>query len=134
MKWISVKDRLPEEGLSVWVFIKAGDSPYILVSKQWQNGDVWTDVDSYDEATHWMPLPNAPDKDAHFEGCVTLMHLCDNWPLREICEDGINCTKHPDYEILYKCVDNCPLKDTVLERAARIMEKHKETFEKLSKE
>lgn len=134
MKWISVKDRLPEEDQEVL----ATNGKYYHIGKMGFDsigcGDCGYSCGIRGDETHWMPLPNAPDRDAHFEGCITLMHLCDNWPLREICEDGINCTKHPDYEILYKCVDNCPLKDIVLETAARIMEKHKETFEKLSKE
>ena len=59
--WISVKDRLPEEGTKALCHLKRGD--------YWQAGgddcgeDLWSDGEAWcsnGEVTHWMPLPHAP--------------------------------------------------------------------------
>jgi len=77
----------------------------------YSSGDCCSDDVYYEvNALYWMPLPPSPDKDQHFEGCVGVVHICNNWPIREVCERGIHCTQHKDYRVLYNCVDNCPLK------------------------
>ncbi len=56
MNWISVKDRLPEEGYYL-VFIKnPGPFKYIYVAYYY--GDNEWNVDG--EVTHWKPLPEPP--------------------------------------------------------------------------
>lgn len=68
MKWVSVKDRFPNEGDCVLVSVKDGGvwqafyKPWIM-SDEWElpnyNHDVfnWDDV----EISHWMPLPPIPE-------------------------------------------------------------------------
>ena len=61
-KWISVKDRLPEDDTSVLVF--GGKSMYI--AQCFNNGKSWYRIGTrnhYCNPTHWMPLPNPPDKE-----------------------------------------------------------------------
>lgn len=72
MKWISVKDRLPEE--YEYVILKANpllddliDGPLIFVGHKRGNtcdsawGDGWTPF-QWSDITHWMPLPASPDE------------------------------------------------------------------------
>ncbi len=61
MTWISVKDRLPEEEVSI---LMCNDED-IVVGCMWKhskNGKIhWSCVDDYfGDATHWMPLPELP--------------------------------------------------------------------------
>jgi len=64
-KWISVKDELPEEGLSVLVYDDYDDRfrvdhvrPYQEEKQRWHTaaGPGWGYV------THWMPLPDQPEE------------------------------------------------------------------------
>ena len=69
--WISVKDRLPEEGLEVLIFGKVlRDIPKILGVRARFNGDqewkyTWESegihIYTQDDVTHWMPLPKPPE-------------------------------------------------------------------------
>ena len=57
-KWISVKDRLPEEGEDVLTYRGSGYRVEALESvsrKYWEN-----DIFCYYPVTHWMPLPQPP--------------------------------------------------------------------------
>lgn len=58
--WISVKDRLPEEGVQVLVWEKHGSAYAAYVNKQvsgvWQIGDTNGAI-----ITHWQPLPEPPE-------------------------------------------------------------------------
>lgn len=59
MKWISVKERLPEKGTQVLAWIKDENEPYPTVGSF--DGDereigVWRRW-----VTHWMPLPAPPE-------------------------------------------------------------------------
>ena len=62
--WISVKDRLPEIGIEVLVFT------YATQTRVWTIADceVWEDeygyLHDFEAATHWMPLPDAPEAEA----------------------------------------------------------------------
>lgn len=60
-RWISVKDRLPEEGVQVLVWEKHGSAYAAYVNKQvsgvWQIGDTNGAI-----ITHWIPLPEGPEE------------------------------------------------------------------------
>lgn len=60
MKWISVNDRLPEETSDYLVF----DGEMCCTVAAYKNGiwEVFADFWSPDEITHWMPLPEPPEK------------------------------------------------------------------------
>lgn len=62
--WISVSERLPEEGGRYWCYVEEqnslGKSHY-----QWNcswNGEIWGGAMMYGRVTHWMPLPAAPQE------------------------------------------------------------------------
>jgi Protein of unknown function (DUF551) len=112
MKWISVKDRLPEENEPTKFLLLRSDGEvsvnlWIQTSLDMKTGvytkerlfehpcPVCDGSGSLDEVTHWMPLPKMPDKNAHFELCVP--RFKDNWYA-------------PDELLGYRCADNCPLK------------------------
>lgn len=71
--WISVKDRLPEEGEEVLVFGQyLNDIPKVLGVKSRYKGDqdwkyTWEGSDEWvyreDDVTHWMPLPEPPKEE-----------------------------------------------------------------------
>jgi hypothetical protein len=60
MEWISVKDRLPEESMSVlvWSLYWSG-TPFIACIEQglWRGERI---LHSPSNVTHWMPLPEPP--------------------------------------------------------------------------
>ena len=69
MKWISVEDSLPQEGVKVLTFNKAnigiGSSIEVDYLIDFGSGDpkyVWSNLlfDEYTDVTHWMPLPEPP--------------------------------------------------------------------------
>jgi len=70
-EWISVKERLPEEGKSVLIFGKGWDEPEIgRLESIDAEGFYWTDTDGDDQdwseeflPTHWQPLPEPPKED-----------------------------------------------------------------------
>lgn len=53
--WISVKDEMPDTGVSVLVY---GDGSGISLGVYWKWG--WTTTGYYNAVTHWMPLPEPP--------------------------------------------------------------------------
>jgi hypothetical protein len=61
LKWISVEERLPRSGDTVLVYYRRGD---------YRGADImryigrWLTVDPLVEVTHWMPLPEPPEKEA----------------------------------------------------------------------
>jgi hypothetical protein len=65
-EWISVKDRLPEDGSSVLVFIPDYPDAYLSNRVAWLDCDttppLWihegVDIDG---VTHWQPLPAPPE-------------------------------------------------------------------------
>ena len=62
-KWISVEERLPNDGEEVLVWVDGG----ILDVGIWSKRDKgWVDASSLQQAfgvTHWMPLPEPPTKE-----------------------------------------------------------------------
>lgn len=54
-KWISVKDRLPEEGqiVDIWKIDSYRGDFYRLCNHKYSNNHII-------EFTHWMPLPKPP--------------------------------------------------------------------------
>jgi Protein of unknown function (DUF551) len=73
-EWISVKDRLPEDGQDILYVVRdRGSEPYVMRgSRAYEAGTGywWCDEDGeFDESgnepgfstvTHWMPLPEPP--------------------------------------------------------------------------
>ena len=64
MKWISVKDRLPECGIEVLVWRKGTDvgCDYLTTHGEdaFGNDILKWDVFEDEKFTHWMPLPEPP--------------------------------------------------------------------------
>jgi len=62
MQWISVKERLPENGSRVIAFDGNKVLPVDFSIYEW--GHNFNELDYYDYtefyATHWMPLPDGP--------------------------------------------------------------------------
>jgi hypothetical protein len=70
MKWISVKDRLPEYYTNVLVYCTSQFYSGYFKSTAWRANDggkdIWTITASdniIDNVTHWMPLPQPPKQD-----------------------------------------------------------------------
>lgn len=58
MKWISVKDRLPEKG---YVFCCNNWSlPFVGNYNTWDD-KLWRSGGEIINVTHWMPLPESPE-------------------------------------------------------------------------
>ena len=54
-QWISVKDRLPEQGQEVIVYSGGVLKPTVFAYQFWNKH-----YDSWARITHWMPLPKPP--------------------------------------------------------------------------
>jgi hypothetical protein len=64
MEWISVEDRLPEDGVDVLVYVE--NNFIFTASHQYVTGggDYWHEFPPSDivfKPTHWMPLPEPPE-------------------------------------------------------------------------
>lgn len=59
MKWISVKDKLPEHFGSLLGFTKSKRTLITWIDKGTKTFDFHC-IDDDDEFTHWMPLPEPP--------------------------------------------------------------------------
>ncbi len=62
MEWISVEDRLPEEGHEVLGAYLLEDSEHCQSVLLFARGEFMTEYDGefYGIVTHWMPLPEPP--------------------------------------------------------------------------
>lgn len=60
-KWINVEDSLPEDNsIPYFVFSIGGYyeiAKYSYLKNRWYTGTAWVD-----QVTHWMPLPDPPEK------------------------------------------------------------------------
>lgn len=66
-KWISVKDRLPRDNVSVLIVSDIFLSKIRIGSIKYRSSDYFWEVIDFDyevlinkEVTHWMPLPEPP--------------------------------------------------------------------------
>lgn len=58
-QWISVKDRLPENGTVVIGCSETwGVDTYMYVDETWYDGN----AEDINDVTYWMPLPEPPEK------------------------------------------------------------------------
>lgn len=112
-QWISVKDRLPEQGKNVLVFAL---SPAIktkeIVIDRLEDGEnklVWMYTHGWYTVTHWMPLPEPPNKIEENKTCNAnyfplttradrIRSMSDEQMARglidmiaDLCEDGVPC-------------------------------------------
>lgn len=65
-KWISVKERLPEDGEEVvigWFQKTASNKTFWTVDAAQLIDKVFSGWRVYSEVTHWMPLPEAPKRE-----------------------------------------------------------------------
>ena len=64
-KWISVEERLPEDGGYTIVFCADGERRHVTFAKFQKTPKRWelTGTRSYWHVTHWMPLPSAPKEE-----------------------------------------------------------------------
>jgi lysine/ornithine N-monooxygenase len=65
-QWISVKDRLPEEDVDVaigWFSKTASNKTFWTTDAAQLTNKVFSGWREYPEATHWMPLPAAPEEE-----------------------------------------------------------------------
>ena len=63
--WISVDERLPEDGQEVLIFVADGAfETYITVSYYNGNGRIksWNNIYLRETVTHWQPLPKIPNQ------------------------------------------------------------------------
>jgi hypothetical protein len=61
MTWISVKDRLPEEG--EWIIYSAGLPLFTYVGRYCDENDPMPSLPSWlkwEQIKYWMPLPESP--------------------------------------------------------------------------
>ena len=61
-EWISVKDRLPDEGEAVLVFSSywcSNSFVATLIRGEWKASSI---LSRPDLVTHWMPLPEPPEE------------------------------------------------------------------------
>jgi len=59
--WVSVKDRLPEDGRSVLLAFPSG---FMCVGRKMRHGEWHNGQGEVRDVTHWMPLPEPP-KETH---------------------------------------------------------------------
>lgn len=67
MQWISVEERLPEDGQTVAFVVKSDDlRDGFVYGGKYSYGDFCTPGVGF-AASHWMPLPEPPNTDHNYE-------------------------------------------------------------------
>ena len=59
MKWISVKDRLPEKDGPYWTFNGGDEKPSVIQQRVYMFNTYSQEFNSW-TVTHWQPLPPPP--------------------------------------------------------------------------
>ena len=59
-EWISVKDRLPENGVKVLVYSAENKNDYEIGAYSDTYRGFFVRTFCYENITHWMPLPRTP--------------------------------------------------------------------------
>jgi len=67
--WVSVEERLPEENVQVWAYIKNGDHAPAILRPESDTPSGWCHLfacEFWEEpnhgVTHWRPLPDPPEE------------------------------------------------------------------------
>ncbi len=71
MEWISVKDKLPEIGQTVVCWLDRQQEPVCCKFDIDGKGPIWKElvdwdigIDREDRVSHWISIPNPPDKNS----------------------------------------------------------------------
>lgn len=64
-RWISVEERLPEDGKNVLIFVRTM-SRWWHMEVDWHTGNSWYNnaETNWNKITHWMPLPEPPKEES----------------------------------------------------------------------
>lgn len=62
MKWISVKDKLPENSIDVLILTNEGGCHFCHVGSIWGKKEWATHSEVLHHVTHWMQLPELPEE------------------------------------------------------------------------
>jgi hypothetical protein len=60
MKWISIKDKLPDDKDTVLIYLATGKGGFCMDVAFFDRGQFWCHGKAEPFATHWMPLPIKP--------------------------------------------------------------------------
>ena len=65
-EWISVKDRMPEQFVTVIGLMKEGVMPFPMVRECYliEDGFWFSAINEFVEVTHWMPMPEPPEEES----------------------------------------------------------------------
>lgn len=69
--WVSIRERLPEEGRPVLIYVPTADEekPLMMVCIRWKRNWVPLAYGWQPHITHWMPLPDGPNAKVKKKAC-----------------------------------------------------------------